>query len=582
MKCTEYDIVAFLKGELAPEERETAVKHFDDCSRCTRELARIDRVVKMLGRVERVAPTPGFKWRVREAFVREHPEFLEPARRARGQDLGWWASLKAQFQFVPAWAFSIAAHILLFAVLAILLFSPEDPAKEEMTRIQGIRDKHEGLPPDWKTDWNRAGGGKGSRGIGARHDERPRRDFTHDPERGPNIHDPRHPRPPRRTLFDPKGWLKETVVEIDNRLLAFLKSRTDSAIKDRLRAEAGGVDSRKSVASALSWLASKQHEDGYWPAPIVEQHRFRIGVTGLALLAFLADGNSHQSGKYKEQVALGLKYLCQQQLESGLIGDPDSNYMYDHAIAATALLEAYLLTRDEELLRYRVTAAVMFTIRAQNSRGGWGYVAGDNESDTSVMGWQVILLRLYRAVEKHGPTTALNQANVRLLLSTNKKDGRVGYRGQGQYPHREFAMTAVGMFTHMMARPFVDDQLMDLQADVLLAEGNPKVQVASGGYRKNDLYFWHFGSLALYQKGGQAWKVWNERLQDYSARGASLTFSRNLLYRFRASLRLLARDLDRLHPDLARASALRGEIGFFTDPRQAHGIGTRLGFDVVV
>jgi hypothetical protein len=74
----------------------------------------------------------------------------------------------------------------------------------------------------------------------------------------------------------------------------------------------------------------------------------------------------------------------------------------------------------------------------------------------------------------------------------------------------------------------------------------------------------------------------NERLQDYSARGASLTFSRNLLYRFRASLRLLARDLDRLHPDLARASALRGEIGFFTDPRQAHGIGTRLGFDVVV
>ena len=28
-----------------------------------------------------------------------------------------------------------------------------------------------------------------------------------------------------------------------------------------------------------------------------------------------------------------------------------------------------------------------------------------------------------------------------------------------------------------------------------------------------DLYYWHFGSLALYQVGGDAWKTWNAALQ---------------------------------------------------------------------
>ncbi|HYF00339.1 MAG TPA: zf-HC2 domain-containing protein, partial [Planctomycetota bacterium] len=81
------EITDYLKGETAPQERETLRVHFEACAHCSAELGRFDRVLKALGKLETVDPSPGFKWRVREAFLRSLPEdrrLLLQQRRVRG------------------------------------------------------------------------------------------------------------------------------------------------------------------------------------------------------------------------------------------------------------------------------------------------------------------------------------------------------------------------------------------------------------------------------------------------------------------------------------------------------------------
>jgi len=135
VKCEKAsEITAYLKGESAPEERETLRLHFEGCASCSAEIEKFDKVLKALGRLENVEPSPGFRWRVREAFVRAHPEFIEPPPRER---TGVFDSLKQVFGYVPAWAVSVAAHVILLAVAAILFFSP--PTEEEVERDLAVR-----------------------------------------------------------------------------------------------------------------------------------------------------------------------------------------------------------------------------------------------------------------------------------------------------------------------------------------------------------------------------------------------------------------------------------------------------------
>ena len=34
------------------------------------------------------------------------------------------------------------------------------------------------------------------------------------------------------------------------------------------------------------------------------------------------------------------------------------------------------------------------------------------------------------------------------------------------------------------------------------------------GSRQENLYYWYYGTLAMFQTGGPAWETWNQRLTD--------------------------------------------------------------------
>jgi hypothetical protein len=116
-------------------------------------------------------------------------------------------------------------------------------------------------------------------------------------------------------------------------------------------------------------------------------------VTGLALVAFLGAGNTHQEGPSSEVVARGVRFLVDRQRADGsLAGDAEFfAALYCHGMAAIALAECCAMTGDAAL-RPPLEKAVRYTLSMQSpATGGWRYTAGD-KGDTSQLGWQVMLL----------------------------------------------------------------------------------------------------------------------------------------------------------------------------------------------
>ncbi|MGH7151545.1 MAG: hypothetical protein ACREIU_12645, partial [Planctomycetota bacterium] len=108
--------------------------------------------------------------------------------------------------------------------------------------------------------------------------------------------------------------------------------------KRDLRAGRGGQGTEESLRAALDWLAKHQSPDGRWdsdgfsqacrgsPCDGPGEALHDIGVSGLALLAFLGDGNTHKVGLHRETVQKGLRWLLEQQdPESGLFGEKSGN-----------------------------------------------------------------------------------------------------------------------------------------------------------------------------------------------------------------------------------------------------------------
>lgn len=476
MKCEKAsEITAYLKGESAPEEKETLRLHFEGCPACSAELAKFDKVLKALGKIESVEPSAGFRWRVREAFVRAHPEFLEPPAR---EVPSLWDSLKQAFGYMPAWAVSVAAHVILLAVACILFFSP--PSAEEVERDLAVRATPQlqpSNPPEWQVLPS-------------------------------NFKPPSLPEAPKADAAKDVGRWRERIPR-DRRLQGFFEGRGRDPQQAENREIFGGQGTENAIRAALHWLAVAQQPDGRWTSPVFHaeggEWSYQVGVTGLALLAYLGEGHTGRGGEFSMTVRRGLDFLLAEQRTSGLLGPERGNYMYNHGIAALALQEAALMTKDEQL-QTAAAAAVALILKAQTDEGGWGYALKSVDNDTSVSGWQIATLRLAKLGGNQGVIPALVAAHHRIRMSTDS-DGRVGYRGKLQFPNGYLALTAVGMFAHQMSSHTPDPTLLSRQAEILL-ERSPIAGTDGGAYPQNDLYFAFFGSLAMHQQGGEAWTRW--------------------------------------------------------------------------
>ena len=279
-------------------------------------------------------------------------------------------------------------------------------------------------------------------------------------------------------------------------------------------------ESEKAVQIALDWLANNQADDGRWdPAEhnagreLSVQGRNRLnagskagsGITGLALLAFLAGGHTHQTGPYAANVRRGLEFLLRIQAPDGSLGGNGQafEFMYCHAMAACALSEAYGMTHDTRLEK-PVRRAIAFTVSAQDPRGGgWRYRPGD-PGDTSQLGWQLMALKSAAlAGIPMPPSTRAGIIRFLRSVSSGKQGGLASYR-PGEAPTRSMSAEALVCW-QFLGLPR-EHPACNEAGDYLLTE-------LPGAGVPND-YYWYYATIAMYQLQGDYWQRWNEALQS--------------------------------------------------------------------
>jgi hypothetical protein len=277
----------------------------------------------------------------------------------------------------------------------------------------------------------------------------------------------------------------------------------------------GSKETEAAVQAALKWLAEHQSADGRWDARRNEAGRETTpdgrsrpnagadadtGMTGLALLAMLGAGNTHQRGQYGENVRRGLNFLLQSQNSDGCLSGMADRYaaMYCHAIATFALGEAYGMT-GERGLEQPLRRAIGYTITAQDPYGGgWRYRPRD-AGDTSQLGWQFMALKSADLAGIHMPEST-RQGIIRYLQSVASRPngGLASYRPM-EAPSR--TMTAEAMLCWQFLGLPRENPACDEASGFLLS--------APPGVGQANFYYWYYGTLVMYQMQGEGWQRWN-------------------------------------------------------------------------
>ncbi|MBN2492158.1 MAG: terpene cyclase/mutase family protein [Planctomycetes bacterium] len=307
-----------------------------------------------------------------------------------------------------------------------------------------------------------------------------------------------------------------------------------------LRRRYGGEGTAQAVELGLEWLAKHQTPDeGYWDCDgFQEQCKGNIcdgkgyplydpGITGLALLAFLGAGYTHQAGPYKKTVSDAIKYLRRIQDPEGCFGIQTGHFMYSHATCALAMTEAYGMT-NSPILRPAVEKGLAFIYKAQNpnpsgtGKLAWRYTVQPGDNDTSVTGWVVMALKSAKAAGFEVAQDSFEGARVWVDQMTDPATGRCGYVQAGVSPVRapgreekwprskSEAITAVAMLTRVFLDEDPEKSKPVQQGAKLCLERLPNWNEGDGSV---DQYYWYYGTLAMFQVGGAQWAKWNKAMK---------------------------------------------------------------------
>ncbi|MDF2377914.1 MAG: hypothetical protein P1U81_16875 [Verrucomicrobiales bacterium] len=176
---------------------------------------------------------------------------------------------------------------------------------------------------------------------------------------------------------------------------AGMRSRCSMSQRMQRLRESGGLDrAETAVRNGLKFLATKQHpEKGHFG------DHYTVGMTGLALLAFLGHCETPESPRFGDAVVNAAVFLMERGLNNDgkmTNGERGHHEAYEHAIATYALCELYSMTKESgreiPKLEAVLRKAVGIIVNEQTRDGGWPYL-GRSKEDMSVSGWNIQALK---------------------------------------------------------------------------------------------------------------------------------------------------------------------------------------------
>lgn len=281
----------------------------------------------------------------------------------------------------------------------------------------------------------------------------------------------------------------------------YYRSRSGATKDATIKTGGGNSATEAAVARGLLWLSGRQKADGSWGFDGTS--RDTIAATGMALLPFLAVGETHKSGKkYQKTVAAGVDYLLARLDKSGTFGG--SSGMYAHAIATTALCEAWGMTEDTAL-KVRAQSLLDYIVAAQADDGSWGYMP-KVRGDTSVVGWQIHALHAGRFSRLTVPAETFKKADEFLESVSGSGGTTYGYTAPGSTP----SLDPVGLLSRCHTGWGPKEKKFVAGVEKLLEDppAEPKPGVTPEMYRMYN------ATRAVYLSGLQdCYEVWNPKMQ---------------------------------------------------------------------
>lgn len=276
--------------------------------------------------------------------------------------------------------------------------------------------------------------------------------------------------------------------------------------------------SEAAVELALQWLADHQRRDGSWSFSLngppcngrCQDHRHNpeqlpappTAATGLALLAFLGAGYTHESGRYAEHVDRGLYYLRGQMREVEIGADLQMGSMYGHGIATLAVAEAAAMTGDQEL-RGMTAELTRFVLAARHEDGSWGYTPG-TPGDITLTAWQIMALQGAHRLKIQLPSDVFARTKQYVDGLSPDQGLHFGYRK----PEVSKTPTAIGITLQLyLGRP---PHNAAHQAGLR--------QLSQWGALPNNVYHNYYATLALHHSRSDQWEQWHQPLRDYLIR----------------------------------------------------------------
>ena len=286
-------------------------------------------------------------------------------------------------------------------------------------------------------------------------------------------------------------------------------------------AQYGDPKTEAAVMKALRWLKLHQNSDGSWPG-------VKPASTGLAILTYLAHGETPTSPEFGKTVERGLEFLINsihKNKDGKVVMSGTDGNEYAFLIGTYALCEAYGMTTNPDA-RAAAEKTLSRIIKGQSPTGGWDYKINPKSTrdDMSFAGWALQAIKAGKMAGIHldGMDECIKKA-IKCLQTRNFKNGGFNYTAGGN----PTGLTATGCLAMQLlgySNTKEVKEALDFMRD-WKPSFDPK-DLPKGKSEKNSgscpQYYCYYATQCKYQAGmannassgnKALWKKWNAEMK---------------------------------------------------------------------